>query len=191
MSIRVSSALAADRATGNEAALVARAQGGDHRAFEALVRRHSSSVLNLARRMVGDAEGAEDVAQEAFLKAYRQLHRFRGEAAFSTWLYSIAVNEGRVYLRSRRRRQARWEKQRDLEGAEVEHAKPDTGLGPLQELLQELPERQRVAMALFYLEELSLDETARAAGAPTGTVKAWLSRGRERLRRLAKERGVL
>jgi RNA polymerase sigma-70 factor (ECF subfamily) len=189
--IRLASRAVGDRRATGDAALVARARGGDHRAFEDLVRRHKDGVLNLARRMVADADAAEDVTQEALIKAYRQLHRFRGNAAFSTWLYRIAVNEARGYLRSQGRRQARWEKQRDMEASETPPPEPGEQQGPLVALLQELPEKQRAALALFYLEELSLAQIADAVGAPVGTVKAWLSRGRDRLRRLAKERGVL
>jgi RNA polymerase sigma-70 factor (ECF subfamily) len=189
--IPVASSVAAKPAASTEAALVARAQRGDHQAFEALVRQHQNSVVNVARRIVGDSEAAQDVAQEAFIKAYRQLHRFRGDAAFATWLYSITVNEARAHLRSQKRRQARWEKERDLAAAETQVRTPDHQAEPLLALMQELPEKQRAALALFYLEELSLNEIAQASGAPTGTVKAWLSRGRERLRQLAVERGLL
>jgi RNA polymerase sigma-70 factor (ECF subfamily) len=188
--IRIASGAAAGTATG-ETALVARARGGDHRAFEDLVRRHKDGVLNLARRIVVDSDAAEDVTQEAFIKAYRQLHRFRGGAAFSTWLYRIAVNEARMYLRSQRRRQARWDTQRDLEATRPPAPKPGEAERPLAALLQGLPEKQRVALSLFYLQELSIEQIAEAAGARPGTVKAWLSRGRERLRRLARERGML
>ena len=187
----MSSSATARGTASEEAGLVARARTGDHRAFEALVRQHKDSVLNLARRMVGDADAAQDVAQEAFIKAYQQLHRFRADARFSTWLYSIAVNEGRVYLRSQRRRQARHERHAEMDRSQPDAREPEGESGPLVALLQELPEKHRAAMALFYLQELSLAEIAQAAGAPTGTVKAWLSRGRERLRRLAEERGLL
>jgi RNA polymerase sigma-70 factor (ECF subfamily) len=173
-----------------EAALVARARRGDSGAFETLVRQHKDSVLNLARRMVSDRDAAEDIAQEAFIKAYRELHRFRGESAVATWLYRIAVNEARQYLRGQKRRVARWERQRDLAAAEPPADSQTDDPAPLTELLQELSEDQREALALFYLRELSLEEIARTLGAPVGTVKARLSRGRERLRQLARERGL-
>jgi len=195
--MRLSRAAPAKTQASAEAVVVARAQRGDHAAFEALVRRHRDSVLGLARRMVGDPEGAQDVAQEAFVKAFRELHRFRGEAAFGTWLYRIALNEARVYLRTQRRRQVRWERQRDEAAREA--ASPQASaedevadeMGPLAALLQELPEKQRGALALFYLQELSVEQIGQTVGAPSGTVKAWLSRGREKLRRLAEERGLL
>ncbi len=188
---QISLSRANDTATTTDAVLVARATRGDHSAFETLVRRYQDRVLNLARRIVTDADAAADVTQEAFIKAYQQLHRFRGEARFSTWLYRITVNEARTYLRTQRRRRARWEKYGRREASEPVVMKAAEQAGPLVALLQELPEKQRVALALFYLQELSVAEIAQAAGAPTGTVKARLSRGRERLRRLAHERGLL
>ena len=173
-----------------ETALVDRARRGDHAAFEALMRRYQNRVFNLARRIVGDSDAAQDVAQEALIKAYQHLHRFQSKAKFATWLYRIAVNEARAYLRAEGRRQARWAKHGALQAAEPTMATEDKA-GPLVGLLQELPQKQRVALALFYLQELSVREIAQAAGAPTGTVKTWLSRGRERLRQLARERGLI
>jgi RNA polymerase sigma-70 factor (ECF subfamily) len=175
-----------------DGALVSRARGGDDRAFEVLVRRHKDSVLNLARSIVSDDDAAQDVTQDTFIKAYQQLHRFRAEAAFSTWLYRIVVNEAKMHLRSRRRRQARWERQRDAHVAEAASAgRSAAGPEAITALMRELPEHQRVALALFYLKELSVEEIARTVGSPVGTVKARLSRGRERLRTLAKERGLV
>jgi RNA polymerase sigma-70 factor, ECF subfamily len=173
-----------------EHALVARARSGDHQAFECLVQAQKDSVLNVARRIVGDLDAAQDVAQETFIKAYRELRRFGGRSSFATWVYGIAVNEARMYLRSQRRRQARWQKQASWE-AQGSQERTDESSEAIVALLQELPEKHRVAVALFYLEELSLAEIAQAAGAPEGTVKAWLSRGREQLRQLARERGLL
>jgi len=177
--------------TTSEMALVARAKTGDHHAFEALVRQYRNRVLNVVWRIVSDADAAQDVAQETFIKAYQQLARFRGKSTFGTWLYRIAVNEARGHLRARCRRQARWEKQGALEAAQPMPAEPAEQAGPIVALLQELPEKQRIALALFYLQELSVAEIAQAVRAPTGTVKAWLSRGRQRLRELAQERGLL
>lgn len=178
-------------AASRETALVARAKTGDHEAFEILVRQYKDRVLNLAERIVREADAAQDVAQETFLKTYQQLPGFRGDAKFATWLYRIAVNEARGYLRAQRRRRARWEKQGALEAAQPLSAEVHEQAGPLVSLLQELPEKQRIALALFYLQELSVTDIAQLVGAPKGTIKAWLSRGRERLRRLAQERGLL
>ena len=177
--------------TATEMALVARARTGDDHAFEVLVRQYRNRVLNVAWRIVSDADAAQDVAQETFIKAYQQLPRFRGKSKFGTWLYRIAVNEARGHLRAQRRWQARWEKQATLQA--VQPMSPEVGerAGPIVGLLQELPEKQRIVLALFYLQELSVAEIARAVRAPTGTVKAWLSRGRQRLRELAQERELM
>jgi len=172
-----------------ESALVGRAQRGDTDAFEALLRQHKDSVLNVARRMVGDRDAAEDIAQETFVKAFRHLQRFRGDSTFATWLYRITVNEARQYLRGQQRQIARWERQRDLAAAGPAEASEEEQ-APLTELLQALSADQREALALFYLNELSIEEIASTLGAPVGTIKARLSRGRERLRQLAQERGL-
>jgi RNA polymerase sigma-70 factor (ECF subfamily) len=174
-----------------DAELVSRAQRGDYDALELLVRRHKDAVFAVAYRIVGDRDTAEDVAQEALLRACRQIGRFRAEAAFTTWLYSITVNAAREHLRSERRRQARWERQTVLETSPAPADDPVLDDGPLAALLRELPEKHRIALALFYVEELSLQQISQAAGAPVGTVKAWLSRGREQLRRLAEEKGIV
>lgn len=175
-----------------DAAEVARARQGDMHAFEALVRRYQDTVLNLARRIVNDTDVAHDVMQEAFLTALQQLPRFRGTAKFSTWLYTITVNAARMHLRAERRRHARWEQQcRDNEPGIVSDAFTQIDEGPVMTLLRELPEKQRIALALFYLQELSVAEIAAIMHAPTGTVKAWLARGRTALRALAEARGAL
>src|SRR5438874_7695707 len=89
------------------AAVLARARQGDSDAFRALVERHSRSVFRLAFRMTGNEQDAEDVVQETFLRAYKQLHRFDGRAAFSTWLYRIAANCSLDLIRARKTRNER------------------------------------------------------------------------------------
>jgi RNA polymerase sigma-70 factor (ECF subfamily) len=198
----ISVILAASRSSrGEEAILVERAKAGDDRAFEQLIQRHKDSVLNLATRVVCDPDAAEDVFQEAVVAAYRQLPRFRGECRFSTWLYRITLNEARGYLRKERRRSAALAKLDECK-PEEEGAPHDIHRGALPSgrvegaeeilgLLEGLPEKERSAIALFYLEDLSVQEVARAMGATKGTVKSWLSRGRGRLRLMALERGLI
>jgi RNA polymerase sigma-70 factor (ECF subfamily) len=169
-----------------EGALVARARTGDHWAFGELVGPYKDRILNLARRIVLDADAAEDVTQEVFIRAYRQLHRFDGRARFATWLYRIAINVSRTHLRAQQRRHSR-----EAQHRPPRRETPASEVGDLVGLLGELPLPQRTALALFYLRELSVAEIARLVGAPEGTVKAWLYRGRERLRALARERGLL
>ena len=136
--------------------------------------------------MVGDEHLADDLAQQAFLNAYLSLSRFRGEARFSTWLYRITVNLCRMHLRR--------QKLLLLEEEEEAEALPDRDCGPmeradqttlrdtLEKALPRLPWRQRQAVALFYLEGVSYPEIAEILGVPLGTVKAWISRGLQRLR---------
>lgn len=170
------------------AALVAQAKQGDPQAFDELVYRHQQAVLNLARRIVADSDAAQDILQEVIIKAYRGLAHFREDASFATWLYRITINETRAYLR-REKRRAHWQAQ----AYQREHGAgtPAHDEGPLLLLLQELPEKQRITLSLFYLQELSLAEVAAAMGAPVGSVKAWLSLGRQKLRALALERKLL
>jgi len=167
-------------------ALVARARQGDPRAFEALVAHYQTPLLNMTARMVGDTDAAHDIVQEAFLKVFRRLDSFRGDASFATWLYRIAVNEANSYLRRERRRRQRQERYSARQTTATSRDDSE-----LITLMQELPEKQRAALALFYVQELSLNEIARAMDAAVGTVKSWLSRGRQRLRDLARERGLL
>ena len=170
--------------TPDESRLVERARGGDAEAFRDLVERYQDRVFTLARRMVGEREEAEEVAQDAFLRAWRALPRFRGDARFSTWLYRITYRracDAAASLRSRRRRE------RDLETAGA-IADPAPAAGPrggeaLERLIASLPEDQRASITLFYYQDRSLAEAARILGMPEGTVKTHLHRARASLRR--------
>ena len=182
-------------APAEESSLVERARGGDTEAFRALVEKYQDRVFALARRMVGDREEAEEVAQDAFLRAWRALPRFRADARFSTWLYRIAYRRGCDAVASLR---ARRHRERGLEMAES-IADPAPAAGPsggeeLERLVASLPEAQRAAITLFYYQDRSLGEVARILGLPEGTVKTHLHRARAALRRAlqrgeARERG--
>jgi len=188
--VMASGGMADDRAPATaEQTLVRRARDGDRAAFEALIAGLRDQVLNLARRIVGDGEAAQDVAQVALLSAWRQLPSFRGQAAFGTWLYRITVNAARAHLRSERRRRARNE--RFAAGCEVASADVPAADGRLVGLLMRLPEHQRIALALFHLQELTIAEIAAVQGSPPGSVKARLARGRARLQKLAIEEGLV
>jgi RNA polymerase sigma-70 factor (ECF subfamily) len=171
--------------------LVARARGGDLAAFEQLVRQHQRYVFNLAYRVLGDYAEAEDVAQEAFVRAWRGLPDFRGEAHFATWLYRIVHNLCLNRLPGL---------QRDL--LQVEMAEgliadtPDSPSGRfeareqiefLHAELEHLPEKYRLVLTLRYLQNLSYDEIAATLDLTLGTVKTHIHRARqlltERLRR--------
>ena len=171
--------------------LVRRVQAGDQTAFNLLVLKYQHRVLKLVGRFVNDAAEAEDVAQEAFLKAYRALASFRGDSAFYTWLYRIAINTAKNALVSQRRRPVDFDL--DLQDPEQydRHAKlkeADTPEGVLltdeirtvvEEAMAELPEDLRTAIVLRELEGLSYEEIAEAMDCPVGTVRSRIFRARE------------
>lgn len=178
---------------GDAEALVARAQQGDRDAFGALVRIHQHEVFTLALRLVSDPELASDVAQEAFVRAWRALPRFRGEATFSTWMHRITVNVAWT-LRKRRSR---------LQGSPLDEANgiPDPNeqrdperMGENLELraklraaLGELPRSQRAVVVLKDVEGWSHAEVAAALGISETAAKVRLHRARRRLQQLLRK----
>ncbi len=166
-----------------EASVVALAASGDHQAFAELVRRRQGMVRGLMRRLCGDPAFAEDLAQQAFVQAWRQLGRLQSPAAFGGWLRAIAVN---VWLQEARRSPAKFET------PQAEPPEPDVAGRPEDELaaarldlsraLLRLKAAERVCVVLAYAEGLSHGEIAEATGWPLGTVKSNVARGAERLR---------
>jgi RNA polymerase sigma-70 factor (ECF subfamily) len=189
--------------TAHIAQLVARAKAGDREAFDGLVELYTPRVYNVALRITGDREEAEDCVQEAFLRAFSALRGFRGEAAFSTWLYRVAVNAANDAARQRSRQPL---SASDLADRGSDDAPPDldrVGLHddppanrPEHALLQEqrrrivlraihsLPEKHRTVVILYDLQGLSYDQIARIIGARVGTVKSRLNRARLTLKDL-------
>jgi RNA polymerase sigma-70 factor (ECF subfamily) len=164
---------------------VRRVLAGDTGGFEGIVRRWQRRLVNLAWRFCRDRIMAEDMAQEAFVKAFRALHTYRGEAAFSTWLTAIALNSYRSTVRDRPPVAF------DLDPAALRGSAPDALADmesrernlAVRRLVLTLPARYREAMVLYYFEEMNLAETARILGLREGTLKARLHRGRALLRR--------
>jgi len=171
--------------------LVLRVQQGNKSAYDLLVIKYQHKIVQLVNRYVKDPSEAQDVAQEAFIKAYRALGSFRGESAFYTWLYRIAINTAKNYLMSRSRRNV--DMQIDVEDAEVYENLPqlhgqDT---PEQDLLNreivetikaaiaKLPEEMRIAIRLREFEGMSYEEIAQAMDCPVGTVRSRIFRARE------------
>lgn len=175
--------------------LVARCKGGDPSAFDDLVRRYQDRLFNALVHFLGDAAAAEDLAQEAFLKAYLRLQDFRGDSQFYTWLYAIARNlsVSRQRQLSRRGRMASL----DAEDApQVESGKGDP-IGSamsrdrealVQQALQALDEESRWIVVLRDIDGRDYAEIAEAAGVPVGTVKSRLHRARMQLRQLLEGR---
>ena len=172
--------------------LVERAQRGDKREFELLVMKYQRRLARLLSRMVRDAAEIEDITQESFIKAYRALPQFRGDSAFYTWLYRIAVNTAKNYLVAKGRR-APTTTEFDSEEAEGfedgdllrDIATPDAELHTKQvaravnEAVDTLPEELRTAITLREIEGLSYEEIAQMMNCPIGTVRSRIFRARE------------
>ena len=172
--------------------LVERAQRGDKRAFELLVMKYQRKLGRLLSRMVRDPGEVEDVTQEAFIKAYRALPNFRGESAFYTWLYRIAINTAKNYLVALGRR-APTTTEFDNEDAESfddaealrDTATPENELmgrevaAAVNKAVDSLPEDLRTAITLREIEGLSYEEIAGVMNCPIGTVRSRIFRARE------------
>jgi RNA polymerase sigma-70 factor (ECF subfamily) len=173
-----------------DAAAVRRVLAGDLAAFSGIVERWQGRLITLAWRFSRDRTSAEDMAQEAFVKAFRALHTFRGESAFSTWLTAIALNAYRSWLRER----APLPAEADLTRLTGNGPDPLAGLqereraDAVRRAVLTLPPRYREPMVLFYFQEMDVSETARILGIPEGTLKARLHRGRELLKRKSMNR---
>lgn len=179
-----------------EQELLRRAQAGDGEAFYELVRPCERSVFMAALSITGNEADAEEVAQEAVLKAFRHVARFRGESKFSTWLVQIAINESRMRLRKGRAHlyEAIDEGQRTDDGDYIPKDFADWREIPLEALertelrsalqaaMQELPEKYRSVFVLRDVQQLSIEETARILGITTANVKTRLSRARLKMR---------
>ena len=172
-------------------ALVKRVQQGDRSAFDLLVIKYQHRILKLIMRYVRDPSEAMDVAQDAFLKAYRAAPSFRGDSAFYTWLYRIAINTAKNHLVSMSRRAAQFEfdiQDQDQYEALSKLQELDTpeGLAMSEELratvnraINELPEDLRTAIMLREIEGMSYEEIAQTMECPVGTVRSRIFRARE------------
>jgi len=167
---------------------IARARGGDAQAYRRLVERYSDRAYGLAFRMLGSAPEAEEVAQDAFVRAWRAFPRFRGDSSFSTWLHRIVVRRAldrSAVLKSRRAREGPLEELMTSKPI-APHAEDPAGQKErslrLERLLDSLSDVQRAAVMLYYYEDRSVDEVAAALGLPGGTVKTHLHRARGLLR---------
>jgi len=171
--------------------LVQRVQQGDKKAFDILVRKYQHKITQLVNRYVKDPHEALDVAQESFIKAYRAMPSFRGESAFYTWLYRIAINTAKNHLTMRSRRPLDDEIEledaeqfesahhlRDQETPEAVLLSEELALA-IQNALVALPEELRTAITLREFEGLSYEEIAQVMDCPVGTVRSRIFRARE------------
>jgi len=170
--------------------LVERARAGEREAFDLLVARYQRRLLRLVLRLLRDQAEAEDVVQETFLKAYRALPRFRGDAAFYTWLYRIALNGARnAILRRRQRGASHGVAPSQLPAAAPEIGTPESMLLSKQVMLaidaamEALPLELRTAIALREIEGLSYEEIGQIMECPLGTVRSRIFRAREAIAR--------
>jgi len=171
--------------------LVERVQSGEKAAFDILVRKYEHKLANVISRYIHDPSEVLDVAQDAFIKAYRALPNFRGDSAFYTWLYRIAINTAKNHLVAASRRPPK----DDVDAQEAEQFDAGSGLKEyatperlalrselaetIQEAMEELPEELRVAIVLRELEGLSYEEIASAMECPIGTVRSRIFRARD------------
>ncbi len=172
----------------DEAELITAAKTGDQEAFRQLVERYQGAVYNLAYRMLGIPEEAEDAAQEIFVRIYRQLERYDPTRKFSTWTLVIATNYCIDQLRRRRMQLVPLENiipwARDREAGPEAEALGQESRDEVQRLIRELPEKYRAPLVLRYWEDLSCAEIAEILGVPEGTVKTQIHRARKALGKL-------
>jgi RNA polymerase sigma-70 factor (ECF subfamily) len=175
----------------DDAADARRVLAGDADAFEGIVRRWQRPLVNLAYRFSRDHGLAEDMAQEAFLKAYRSLASWRGESRFSTWLFAVALN---LYRSRVRRVEPAFIGLEDVELADERMPGDELDRREREEALRRtvlrLPPKYRDALILFYYHDMDVAQAAAALRVPSGTLKARLSRGRELLRKRLNRPGV-
>ena len=178
--------------------LVQRAQRGDLRAFDLLVLKYQGRIAALVSRYVSDAGEVEDLTQEAFIKTYRALGKFRGDSAFYTWLYRIAANAAKNHLAAKRRRPGADATIEDAEGFDEggllsEIASPEALAmgGELAEVVESalnaLPDELKAALMLREFDGLSYDDIADVLGCPVGTVRSRIFRAREAIDQRVKE----
>ncbi|MDE3000182.1 MAG: sigma-70 family RNA polymerase sigma factor [Gemmatimonadota bacterium] len=186
----------------SDEALIDRALAGDEWAYTYLYRAHRDRVRALVRRDSENPDETEDLVQMVFIKAFLGLADFRGQAAFTTWLTRIALNECANYVRSLKRRKTWLREVEDAVPASQARWLPAAGEDPetamvrkerreiVKRSINALPERHREAVCLHYLMDRSYDEIAEQLQVPMGTLKVWMYRGRQGLRREVERQGM-
>jgi RNA polymerase sigma-70 factor (ECF subfamily) len=175
-----------------DAELVARVQNGDKKAFDLLVLKYQRKIMRLLSRMIRDPAETEDVAQEAFIKAYRALPQFRGDSAFYTWLYRIAINTARNWLATNKRRPNTSSSVENEEGETfdqsdnlTDNSTPESELASreiaqtVNRAIEDLPEELRNAIVMREIDGMSYEDIAQSMNCPIGTVRSRIFRARE------------
>jgi RNA polymerase sigma-70 factor (ECF subfamily) len=171
----------------SDSVLVGAAIAGDLEAFAALSRRHRDRCTRFAVRMVGSLDDADDVLQSAFMRAYRALASCRDPGRFSSWLYQIVANECRTFATRRARRERRFVRELEFDGAVAPMSDARETLEDIQYALDQLEPDQREAFLLKHVEDLSYDEMSEITGAGISALKMRVKRACERLRELLEE----
>jgi RNA polymerase sigma-70 factor (ECF subfamily) len=172
----------------NDAELVEQILNGNTNAFRFLVAKHQRLVAHIIGRIVQQQEDVEDIAQEVFMKVYRQSKRFRGDARLSTWIAKIAYNTAISYIRRKRKEIFSYDEQPLLiaaehdDGANQLQIEREEAKRYLMGLIEELPVHYRTVLTLFHLEEFSYKEIEVITEMPEGTIKSYLSRARKLLK---------
>jgi RNA polymerase sigma factor (sigma-70 family) len=180
--------------------LIRRAKEGNEKAYEQLLQKYRIQVYNLVFRMVRDKQEAEDLTQEAFIKAFNSLASFNEDYAFSTWLYKIATNNCIDFFRKRKLQTYSLDKPIKYKDSEIQQEIPDPDLNPektilanersriIRDAIDSLPDKYHEAIVLRHREEKSYEEIAQILDLPLGTVKARIFRAREMLNKALKDR---
>lgn len=178
-------------ASSSDAAIVRRVQQGDSNAYNLLVLRYQHKVVQIALKFVNNQADACDIAQEAFLKAYRAIGNFRGESGFYTWLYRIVINTARTFLESTSKQRNHVDvdaediNSQDHQGVLTSADSPDRIIESqelqqtIMQALAQLPYELRQAITLREVEGLAYDDIAKLTGVPTGTVRSRIFRARQ------------
>lgn len=181
--------------------LIKKSQQGDMEAFEQLVIQYEKNVYNIAYRLTGNSEDASDLAQEAFIKVYRSIKSFRGEASFTTWLYHVVANVCKDHLRKKKIKTTSLDEPLTIEGQQLEKQIKHDSLLPdelleqrelqlyVQKQITQMPNDYRIILIMREYMELSYEEIANQLNISMGTVKSRLSRARNMLKEMViKER---
>jgi RNA polymerase sigma-70 factor (ECF subfamily) len=180
----------------DEAELIGAAASGDRQAFDELVRRTFVDTYSLARRLTGNEEDASDVVQEAYLRAWKGIGKFRGDAQFSTWLYRITANTASTHVQRRRRQRAEpfaddFEPADPRAGEQIsQHAETSEALDRISAALDELPAKLRSVVVLKDVYDLSHESIAEELGITVAAAKVRLHRARRKLRDVLYDEGV-
>ena len=162
----------------DESLLVERAQNNDFRAYEELYRLHVGRVMALCARLLNDHDLAEDMVQEAFVQAWRNLSKFRGDSAFGSWLYRIATNVSLSYLR----KQKHFQNSLDVDDIDIEYRETQDEQIGLESAIAGLPDGARAVFVLYSLEGYTHDEISDQLEIAPGSSKAQLHRARQLLK---------